>query len=82
MALGFGWFPNEPEPFANSHLAGTAFVNELPIRTTQHGALSWVQAAVLWQTFNAEPGDSPRPWDETRQARGESAQKRGGSGSP
>jgi hypothetical protein len=29
MALGFGWFPNEPEPFANSHLAGAAFVNEL-----------------------------------------------------
>ena len=29
MTLGFGWFPNEPEPWANSHLADAAFVGEL-----------------------------------------------------
>ena len=82
MALEFGWLPNDPEQFDNSHMAGAASVNEMSMRRTQHGALSGVEAAVLWGIFNAESGGSPRPWDETRQARGESVQKRGGSGSP
>ena len=43
MALGFGWFPNEPEPFANSHLAGTAFV-PLDSETTPYDTYC------LWKT--------------------------------
>ena len=35
MALGFGWFPNEPQPFANGHLAGAAFENWLKGDTAQ-----------------------------------------------